>query len=107
GVLLRSRPPSGPRRSSPGGGGAHEHLLRREPRERTREVDEGGSRMSQLQPVGPASADLLEDAAAVVEPKRWGPVVASVLVALAIAVLFIRVVPDGVVTTFRMAGGQG
>lgn len=63
--------------------------------------------MSQLQPVGPVSADLLEEAAPVVEPKRWGPVVASVLVALAIAVLFIRVVPDGVVTTFRMAGGQG
>lgn len=63
--------------------------------------------MSQLQPAGPVSAEALETAAPVLEPKRWGPVAVSVLVALAIAVLFVRVVPSGVVTTFRMAGGQG
>lgn len=63
--------------------------------------------MSQLQPAGPVSAGALETATPILEPKRWAPVIVSALVAVAIALLFVRVVPPDVVTTFRMAGGQG
>lgn len=63
--------------------------------------------MSQLQPAGTAPSGALDTAAPTLAPRNWSPVVVSLLAAAAIALLFVRVVPWGVVTTFRMSGGAG